>query len=264
MNYNKDQFTFEIPNFHKYHPKKEYKSIPWIRFDVNFFQDPTVARLGAVHAAFYVYLLTVCGRFNSDSATVSIRLAAVSLHLKPVQVRNAVDSLEENQLITVLSRSWGDPKNIPTKRNGTNETKRTERTKREVNSPSGEIDTPPPPKKSKPRSHWLVEMWNEKGGRLPPCRIPISESRLKKIQARVKQAPLKEPWIEAIERLSKSNFANGLNDRSWVATFDWLLKPDSFEKILEGKYDNRPTVDRKTMEMAEQRQRMLGDDHGGL
>ena len=28
----------------------------------------------------------------------------------------------------------------------------------------------------------------------------------------------------------------------WVATFDWLLKPDTATRVLEGQYDNRASA----------------------
>lgn len=40
-------------------------------------------------------------------------------------------------------------------------------------------------------------------------------------------------------RISTSDFCRGKNERGWVATFDWLLQPDTAIKVLEGKYDNR-------------------------
>ena len=42
-----------------------------------------------------------------------------------------------------------------------------------------------------------------------------------------------------VEKAAKSDFLNGKNDRSWVATIDWLLRPTVFPKVLDGNYDNR-------------------------
>lgn len=39
-------------------------------------------------------------------------------------------------------------------------------------------------------------------------------------------------------KAAESDFLNGKNDRGWVATFDWLMKPNNFIKVLEGNYDN--------------------------
>jgi hypothetical protein len=41
-----------------------------------------------------------------------------------------------------------------------------------------------------------------------------------------------------IDNVSKSGYLNGKNDKGWKITFDWILKPVNFLKILEGNYDN--------------------------
>lgn len=91
----------------------------------------------------------------------------------------------------------------------------------------------------KKQTHWLVELWNQNCGKLPKCRVPISAARMKKLEVRVREESLPETWAKAITRLAASDFCNGKNDRSWVADFDFLLRPDSLAKVLEGKYDNR-------------------------
>ena len=31
----------------------------------------------------------------------------------------------------------------------------------------------------------------------------------------------------------------GQNNRNWTITFDWLIKPNNFIKVLEGNYDDK-------------------------
>lgn len=45
--------------------------------------------------------------------------------------------------------------------------------------------------------------------------------------------------LEAIDNISKSNFLKGQNNRSWVATFDWFIKPNNFVKVLEENYTDK-------------------------
>ena len=44
--------------------------------------------------------------------------------------------------------------------------------------------------------------------------------------------------IAAIERIKDSDFLQGKNNRNWIITFDWLVKPSNFPKVLEGNYDD--------------------------
>ena len=50
----------------------------------------------------------------------------------------------------------------------------------------------------------------------------------------------KEAVKEGFERASKSSFLTGSN--GWKATFDWLILPSNFLKVLEGNYDDKSPV----------------------
>lgn len=45
--------------------------------------------------------------------------------------------------------------------------------------------------------------------------------------------------IEAIKRIPESPFLTGVNDRMWKANFDWLIRPHSCAKLIEGGYHNQ-------------------------
>jgi hypothetical protein len=47
---------------------------------------------------------------------------------------------------------------------------------------------------------------------------------------------------KAIDRIVVSDFCNGKGERGWEADIDFLLRPDTITKILEGKYDNQTTT----------------------
>lgn len=42
--------------------------------------------------------------------------------------------------------------------------------------------------------------------------------------------------LQAIENIKCSSFLKGQNNKNWTVTFDWLVKPNNFIKILEGNY----------------------------
>ena len=44
---------------------------------------------------------------------------------------------------------------------------------------------------------------------------------------------------EVFEKVEQTDFLKGKNDRNWIATFDWLMKSDNINKVLEGNYDKR-------------------------
>lgn len=67
----------------------------------------------------------------------------------------------------------------------------------------------------------------------------VGSSRLKHLQARAKDPFFVQNWEEGIKRVAESDFCTGKNERAWVATFDWFIRPDSLVRIMEGKYANR-------------------------
>jgi hypothetical protein len=71
----------------------------------------------------------------------------------------------------------------------------------------------------------------------------MHENRKKAIRSIIKKEGLQK-LIEAFRLAGQSDFLTGQNDRSWTADFDWILKPQNFYKILEGKYTN-PTKHEK-------------------
>lgn len=95
-----------------------------------------------------------------------------------------------------------------------------------------------------PKVQEVIDAWNNNRDKLPAIRA-VSATRKKKIQTRLKDFPEIETWVEAINKLAESDFCNGLNDRSWVASFNFLLQPESIPKILEGVYDNRKHLSKR-------------------
>ena len=74
---------------------------------------------------------------------------------------------------------------------------------------------------------------------LPICET-LTERRRARLIGRLKDTGGIEGFTEAIERIPRSGFLLGKNDRGWRANFDWLLQPDSFAKLREGTYDDPP------------------------
>ena len=94
-------------------------------------------------------------------------------------------------------------------------------------------------KKAATKHHWLADVWNENRGSLPACRTPLSSRRASSVKLRCKEEPDPQVWAEVVRRLAASDFCNGKNDRRWVADFSFLIKPNTREVTLEGRYDNR-------------------------
>ncbi|MDW9814947.1 hypothetical protein GOB25_07675 [Sinorhizobium meliloti] len=68
----------------------------------------------------------------------------------------------------------------------------------------------------------------------------VTASRRRSLLLRIEEHGL-PAVLDAIERIGRSRFCRGENDRGWRADLDFLCQPKSFVSILEGKYDDRPS-----------------------
>ena len=64
----------------------------------------------------------------------------------------------------------------------------------------------------------------------------LTGERLKALRARCR-GHTKEKVVKVIRMASSLPFLNGEGDKGWVASIDWLLKPNNFTKVLEGTYN---------------------------
>ena len=87
----------------------------------------------------------------------------------------------------------------------------------------------------------------------------IKGKRQDAVRARVRERG-KNSLAKVIENAAKSDFLNGKNDRGFIATFDWLVSPNNFIKVLEGNYDNRVTKNREDDWLKEYEERQAREE----
>ena len=49
----------------------------------------------------------------------------------------------------------------------------------------------------------------------------------------------KDTLKQAIKNAAESDFLNGKGPKGWVASFDWMMVPQNFQKVLENNYRNK-------------------------
>lgn len=81
----------------------------------------------------------------------------------------------------------------------------------------------------------IMSKWNELG--LNVIR-DIKGNRKTLLQARIKEHGL-DAVLEALDKVADSDFLHGQNNSGWTITFDWFVRPQNFQKVLEGNYVNR-------------------------
>jgi hypothetical protein len=77
--------------------------------------------------------------------------------------------------------------------------------------------------------------------KLPQAR-KLTETRRKKLKRRLIDVGSLAGWYEACRKLQHAKFLRGNNDKGWRADFDFLLQEQSFNRLLEGYYDDKAAV----------------------
>lgn len=87
----------------------------------------------------------------------------------------------------------------------------------------------------------FMSFFNEAmAGKVIPQIAKITKARQEMLDARVKEHG-KDAVAVVIKKAADSSWLNG-GGRKFQATFDWIMRPNNFLKVLEGNYDDRPTL----------------------
>lgn len=84
----------------------------------------------------------------------------------------------------------------------------------------------------------VIEEWNKlhEVGINPIRYIKPSSKRYQLLKGRIREYGIDEV-LNAINNVRNSDFLRGENNRGWMITFDWFVKPNNFIKTLEGNYN---------------------------
>lgn len=132
------------------------------------------------------------------------------------------------------------------------------------------LSVPPQPEYSPEQ---LARDWNTATSvvSLPQCR-ELNTARRRSAAQRIREHPGRHYWLDIIRRITESAFCTGSNERAWRADFDFLVRPGSSAKVLEGKYDNRASpvkqgklarVMERNLQVVQELNRALGGTDGG-
>lgn len=85
----------------------------------------------------------------------------------------------------------------------------------------------------------LMDLWNQLSSPLPQVKA-VTDGRSRTIKARLQDFPDQDYWRQVITKIKASDFCLGKAKGStgWKASFDWMIRPDTHIKIMEGQYDN--------------------------
>lgn len=86
----------------------------------------------------------------------------------------------------------------------------------------------------------IINAWNSAAdeGKLSKL-VKLTDKRKQKLKKRLDEIG-EDDFINAIKKISESDFLTGKNSRNWKISFDWLIANDTnIVKVLEDKYSDK-------------------------
>lgn len=223
----------------------------WIALPVSFFTDPDfMGRFEPNTIAVFAY---VCSHAVRGQGIVDLNFRHVQAYigLDEAVVRASIKKLVELRLVAVhvTEPSRARDVSVPLQgEQGEEGEQGAEKNSEEPTQPVVPRETQYdfeheslglPASSAEPTLPQLAVLWNEnRSPSLAEVRL-CSATRRKHALNRWREHPSREFWLEVIEGINSSSFCMGSNDRGWKADFDWLVRPGTAEKVLEGKYANK-------------------------
>jgi hypothetical protein len=86
-----------------------------------------------------------------------------------------------------------------------------------------------------------------------PAIRAVNGQRKKAVAARWNEHKDIEVFKAVFEKAEASSFLKGRNERNWAATFDWMMKPTNFLKILEDNYQEKSSKDKEPADSSDRK-----------
>lgn len=246
-----------MANWSKHNPRSDRANYTWFRFQNTFFTDQETFLLTDSQRSVLLFAMCEMSKKNAGSLELLQEYICAILRKPWESIVSDLTRLHSLRLLAVeLPPNGGvKPALLPATDGRTDETDE-KHERPSVAAEAAPLSLPLEPANEEPartydRDHEsvianqkpnelprLALLWNlRRHPSLPEVKL-CSPSRRRHAANRWKENPNEEFWLEVLERVNASKFCLGANQRGWKADFDFLMRPDSAAKVLEGKYDN--------------------------
>jgi hypothetical protein len=223
---------FRVKNYEKFQHFKD-RTPPWIKLYRDILDDPDWHELDGDTAKTLIGLWLIASEDEThQGALPSVRKMAFRLRTTEDKLQKALSKLSHwlvRDDITLISDRYQD--DAP-------ETEREGETEREENKAYvGKADDRSAEVKE------IIAAWNAMACSCGIATVRVMTGKRKRQAISRLSKPLwARSWQEALSKIPESDFLCGRvgsrDGRSWSATIDWFLRPDSVTKIIEGQYRN--------------------------
>lgn len=225
------EFELKIKNFSSISKRRDIKNPSWFALDNDIFTHPDFFNISSEGFKVYIWILCVGSKVNAEKIRINCEVCAYQLKLDVNVVVATIEYLDgkrwhvTNAYADVTCTSRGRDGHV--RLDVTHTTDTTNKHNKQTQQEGKKIKSECP----------MIDLWNI-------CAVSVSKvlksnpSRNQKIKD-IWPSLSEDDWRAVFERINNSEFCAGKNDRGWKATFDWILKKETYLKVMEGTYDNR-------------------------
>lgn len=217
----------KINNWQAFQGRTDYKRCWWFKTSNQLFTESDWFGMTNDARCLWLFLLCEASKINHNEIRVIYEHASLFVKMSVEEIEITIRDFESKQWVTLIRT---DSVQIPigfrtdsgrqSKSNSKNKSKKENIV---------ENDKP----KELPE---LARLWNEQMTPLFAAIRGCSAARLRHARNRWRDHPSQSYWLEIFIKIKANKFLCGNNDRGWKANFDWLLRPDTGDKVLEGNY----------------------------
>ena len=216
-----EQIIIRVNNWDKYQSEHRRNTYLWFKFYLTYFRHGKHLELGDTGTVLFLFFL--CEAADQRSAQIKINRVIACAHLGW-----STKKFDENKNLLISTGCISEVAQIEYEASRGASQDRIEKNRIEEKGVSpAETHLPT-----------LAKIWNGNRGKLPAVK-GCSKERKRKAEARFAEFPDPDYWRLVVGRIAGSRFCNGANDRGWRADFDFLIKPDTHNRVVEGKYDDK-------------------------
>lgn len=220
--------TIRFPKWEEWNPRRDIKRPTWFAMSNRITEDDQIQSLTDLEFRAFIHMFCLVSQGGTDSAPINLQKAERVTGIAKRVFDATIQKLRSFGICTLSDADSTENGDIAS---ATLQDKTQQNTTRQD------------------KTQELVSLWNEKAdSKLPRVdlkRLRKASARYRAASARLAEESSLDYWILVIETISASDFCRGMNARGWVADFDFLVKPDTHHKVLEGKYDNRKGATKK-------------------
>ena len=228
-----------IKNWEKYNPRKDLKSLTWLRLDSDIGFSESLFGLNAEAKWLWIFLLSFSAKKNKSCLKVDFDYISYHSSVKIENISKHIESFSQKGLIELIQdvpesdriRTDANENVLYERTNERDEPHVRDRVVVDHDSPIHEHPLDIKCEDSKPKPQDVVDLWNSLSLNLPKVE-KLTDVRKKKLGKFLNDVDSLQEWQDIFLLVPSKGFI-GADGREFVPSFDFVLEKGRHIKLLE-------------------------------